>query len=221
MFNVSTKDWCEPNYAMFYNIAECWNTFSSLWICIISIVGMKKLIYHKNRVSVEQLILLGLVFANGILSALYHATLLRFAQFADELSMLLAAVLWNILLSLPRERQSMWFTKIEAAISLTITLLLFCIETELDKGYSRLWFTILLLVGMKRSHKVAVTFPNMYAHFRIAYFLWLFGGIAWMLDQLLCNTIGHWGGHAIWHIASGTGAYYLNMAIGEMPVIPI
>jgi dihydroceramidase len=218
MFTPSTKDWCEPNFVVLPWVAEFWNTATSLWISYLSVVALRRLHGHRRALTLSQVIIMSLVFANGLLSGLYHATLWRFAQFADELSMLLAVLIWNTVLTAVTDDRDLSRTKRIAPGLSAASLTLFCLEYELDCGISRAWFAALFVGGIVRTLRFARTFPGLLTPFKRSVALWLVGVVAWLLDQALCSYAGHWGGHALWHLATGTGVFFLNEALKHVHV---
>ena len=88
---TSPMKWCEPLYQYSEYIAEFWNSFSSLFFTLISILtyyNMKnrKLSFYNNRVVINLLTYYSLI---GPTSFLFHCTLNFYAQFLDESSVLL------------------------------------------------------------------------------------------------------------------------------------
>jgi dihydroceramidase len=89
-------DWCEPNYAVSPYVAEWWNTLSSVVMVGVATEGWRRVADAPLR---YRLGMAGLA-AVGTGSALFHGTLLRAAQAADELPMvgLGLACVWTLLL---------------------------------------------------------------------------------------------------------------------------
>jgi dihydroceramidase len=85
-------DWCEPNYLYGPWVAEAWNTASSLVLVVLGVLGMFRL--HGLRFRLGMFGLAGV----GAGSALFHGSLVRLAQAADELPMvwLGLACVWTI-----------------------------------------------------------------------------------------------------------------------------
>ena len=55
----------------------------------------------------------------------------------------------------------------------------------------------------------------------LTFWLWLVGVTVWIIDQVACDYIGHWGGHAMWHICTGTGVFFLNEALKEVRLMGV
>lgn len=87
---LSDIDWCEAKYTHTIYIAEIKNTLSSL---IISAVALYGWMYHcpQPKYSLGWVLLVVV----GLASAMFHATLLLFWQYVDELS-IFALVLWLV-----------------------------------------------------------------------------------------------------------------------------
>ena len=88
---TATTDFCEPNYAVSFYVAEFYNAFSSLPLCVVSVCGVRHCILMK--LGVEQALCYAVVGVIGLGSVAFHATLTREGQVLDELPML-----WVILL---------------------------------------------------------------------------------------------------------------------------
>jgi dihydroceramidase len=82
----SSVDFCEPNYYISKYIAEFHNTWSSLFITLISIFGFKYCNNTNEKRHSGMFILLGVV---GIGSVFLHATLHWLGQSIDEIPMML------------------------------------------------------------------------------------------------------------------------------------
>lgn len=78
-------DWCERNYVVSPSIAEYYNTFSSLLMCVSGIAITMRV--RRVRTQVLPLSAAGpIIFALGVASAVYHATLSLPWQRADEVA---------------------------------------------------------------------------------------------------------------------------------------
>ena len=78
----STVDWCEPNYSVSYYIAEFFNTFSSLAMVFVGLVGMwmHRGPQFENRYKYA----FGSVAIVGVGSAAFHGTLLFSLQVSAD-----------------------------------------------------------------------------------------------------------------------------------------
>ena len=81
-------DWCEPNYVVSPYIAEFWNTLSSVAIFLVGAYGVWR--WARSRGDLEPRFGAGFLWlaAVGLGSTLFHGTLLRLPQAADELPMI-------------------------------------------------------------------------------------------------------------------------------------
>ena len=86
LYLPSSLDWCEYNYIYNNYIAEFWNTITGIFLCISSIILLRK---QKNKKLYFSNILLFIV---GIGTILFHATLLYIFQLLDEIPMILIAI---------------------------------------------------------------------------------------------------------------------------------
>ncbi len=83
----SNVDWCEPNYVHSVFVAEWWNTWSSFAIVALAIVVGVRARRVPWRDKPRFALAAFAVAVVGVGSALFHGTLLRTAQAADELPM--------------------------------------------------------------------------------------------------------------------------------------
>jgi hypothetical protein len=77
-------NWCEPDYAVHPQIAEFWNTVTSLVMLLLGVFGAAAVRWCEARVRAEMWSLA----AVGAGSALFHGSLLYGLQLLDELPML-------------------------------------------------------------------------------------------------------------------------------------
>ena len=85
-------NWCEVDYATTPYVAELWNTLTSLLYCVEAVLLLH---LHGARVIARvpyARVILGAVFATGVGSTLFHATLRYDMQLLDELPMYALAV---------------------------------------------------------------------------------------------------------------------------------
>lgn len=83
---TANTNWCEADYAVSHYVAEFWNSFSSLVIVAHGVYGILRHPFMELRFYTSYLFF-GVV---GIGSFLFHATLWRSMQLADELPMMWA-----------------------------------------------------------------------------------------------------------------------------------
>jgi len=89
----SSIDWCERNYVVTPYVAEFFNSISSLVIMIPALVHLRAI--WRFNLEPRFAVVTVWVAAIGAGSFLFHATLLKTAQFADELPMIYAMCAWN------------------------------------------------------------------------------------------------------------------------------
>jgi dihydroceramidase len=85
----ATAQFCEPKYAFFNEIAEFWNTTSSLCYVVCGIYALRQTMALglNSRFAVAYFTL----FATGCGSCFFHLTMRYWAELADELPMLFLA----------------------------------------------------------------------------------------------------------------------------------
>eukprot|EP00484_Ammonia_sp_Unknown_P004483 CAMPEP_0197055528 /NCGR_PEP_ID=MMETSP1384-20130603/67361_1 /TAXON_ID=29189 /ORGANISM="Ammonia sp." /LENGTH=266 /DNA_ID=CAMNT_0042489141 /DNA_START=29 /DNA_END=829 /DNA_ORIENTATION=+ len=207
----SLVDWCEPNYIVSYYVAEFYNTFSSLPITVLAIIGIYVTMCGKNGTKeIRFLVTFLLLGSVGIGSAAFHLTLRYWGQLFDELPMMLGslALLYCIYMTDSTPNQSHW--KVTAFFiawgSLQIYLYLF---------YQ--WYFLFLLnyggqtlaqavFGYTKCKRLAnATCRRL---FGLAIYIYLCGLTLWLVDQKYCHQLqGLINLHAFWHIFAGYASY--------------
>ncbi len=84
----SNVDWCEPNYLHSTYVAEWWNTWSSFAIVVLAVVVLLRARRLPWKAKPRFAAAAFAVAVVGLGSALFHGTLLRVSQAADELPMI-------------------------------------------------------------------------------------------------------------------------------------
>ena len=218
----SNVDWCEPNYIVTSHIAEFFNSMSSL---IIVVSGMYGLYKHWNTVETRYLYAFTIITVVGLGSSLFHGTLMREWQLADELPMVwgngifVYCILtmedspeWKHALVIKKKNNNYIYVLVglEVISSFAITYLdskdqtifLFCYSSGalyiMYKNYQ-------LDFNHNRSHEIVF--------FDVGMICYIGGLFVWLIDRLYCSSVVfgipiqklHL--HSFWHVFAGSGTY--------------
>lgn len=206
---VAAIDWCERNYVVTPSIAEFYNSLSSLLLCVAGIAITLRV--RRARTRALPLDAAGpIIFALGVASAVFHATLSLPWQRADEVAenVGVTALLHS---ALRAGAGSSSARRTAGDVSFTLHALVAAAGVV---GVSFFLFAELHLVGVsiaatRASNAAAPAHPAanaaFHAHLRVAVISILCGGAAWLVDRLACSTVLampiHLQLHAWWHVA--------------------
>ncbi len=198
-YETSPMKWCETIYQYSPYIAEFWNSITALSFIFISIFG-----YYKNSEKTTLLkksktdytliwFFLGLISPTSLL---FHITLNYYAQFVDELSILLFAwYLFKLIYNLPISRYLLYTTT-----SCLISLLLPSLSP----------FILIALISLLtlKQNKIFNKTKNSKKIWNISYNLGIFSIFLWLLDFIcIINT------HSYWHIFIALTGYYFTILL--------
>ena len=93
---------CEENYAWTRYIAEWWNTWSNLPICLAGLWAVWWL--RREKAETRFFVQAWLIVLVGLGSAMFHATLTFHCQLLDELPMVYALTVWWCVVFVPHRR---------------------------------------------------------------------------------------------------------------------
>lgn len=192
-WNSSPVNWCEKDYVYSNNIAEFWNTVSSLYMSAVSIWW-----WNNNLISKR---ILTCLFFVGIFSAYFHSTLSRCGQLADELGIL---VLMFFVLQQIYPVKVYFFAP--PVITSIIVLPTYSAYIMLSSG------CILAIDILKKSRNLSVSL-------NVKYYT-ITGGtlttvsiILWTIDKMFCKYIYPLHLHFFWHIIISHAICQLNVGI--------
>eukprot|EP00030_Apusomonadida_sp_AF-17_P004035 a4440_101.p1 GENE.a4440_101~~a4440_101.p1 ORF type:complete len:263 (-),score=72.35 a4440_101:346-1107(-) len=210
----ATINWCEDDYAVTGNIAEFWNSLSSLAFCLFGALGLIQTAKHggEKRFVFQ---FLGVILI-GIGSTAFHATLLLYAQQADETPMVWSILTWTLLLF--GDDVSRWSPALGNAFPFVL-----CLYGAAFSVFH--WFVpTTTFFQVHFTFFVALNIVRLTAHYRACHdararrivHLYigsvLVGAAFWMVDFHFCATIRQWvfnpQGHAIWHLILGGSTYF-------------
>ncbi|MES1910137.1 MAG: hypothetical protein MHM6MM_002791 [Cercozoa sp. M6MM] len=227
LFGVSDSniDWCEEDYAVTPLVAEFWNTLSSLPMVFMGICLC--VASARSRPNERRFLFAGASLAVvGAGSTLFHATMRRWAQAADELPMLYAcAVLFYLLMDVPSEKQpkALRFDRTNLAIfcvvyAVGMTLLYACFPENywiFLVGYSLLLYSVTGLSGANLYFRWKELEHTRVRKLFLASMVSYFSGVAlWLIERRFCEVVRPLQLHAWWHVGAGVGTFlWINFAV--------
>lgn len=216
-------DFCEPNYFVSDQIAEFHNTWSSVLITLLAIVGF---LYcnptNESRFSVMYFF----IGAVGIGSVALHCTLHWLPQSSDEIPMLWQSLSMLYALCVMHDEKQSARTKTIGLAFIVIGVLETIVYYCFRQIYAVFIVTFILSSAIVTSWTAYLAFyegDSVQRSLRskvfitaITYFL-VYGVTVWLVDMHLCELLMPYylaiptGGltlHVLWHIFSALGTYY-------------
>ena len=182
----STIKFCEPDYETNIYIAEYYNTISAFFYIIIGIFVIR----------IDKNIAFSL-FLLGITTGIFHMTMRKYGQVADEISMLI--LVFRI------------FQRIKK-ISIYYLYLILSIYTISNDyfiifmlGFTGLLFYLYYNVLVLNKYKYTIQKLN---NVRTSFYLIMAASICWIIDICFCNYITILNFHSIWHILTALVIWY-------------
>ena len=180
----TTVSFCEKKYDRIYWIAEYNNTVSAGFYLIFGLFFLFTKIKH---VGTSMIIL-------GISTAVMHGTLRFYGQWLDECSMLI--VTYSGIQLIDKSFSNYGY--------IVLTLLYFAIK-EYFILFFLLFTSMQLYIFYLSCHKNVSYYQKI---FILEYMIcFIIGFICWIIDQTLCNEIGDFPFHALWHLFSSYGMF--------------
>lgn len=206
----SLKDWCEGNYVVSHYFAEFYNTFSSLPITCMAILGLSTMCYSAiQRVEWRHIVVWNLLGIVGLGSALFHMTLRYWGQIFDVLPMMMDSVSFGYCLYMTDSEPNVSYWKTDLTF---ISWALFICFMYLYTKIHLLFFLIYgvqtvatIIVGYRKTKRWAN--PLAIYLFHIAWCLYGIGWALWVIDQNFCEFTQPYHLHSIWHLCAGYGSY--------------
>ena len=197
-YKTSPIKWCEPEFVYTYYIVEFWNTITSLSFSLLAYysyydIKKRKLSIRNNKRINLMFFLMSLI---GPTSFFFHATLNFFAQFLDEVSIILFLLFCM--------KEVLLFSNI-----LLYFLSIFCMIVS--------WFFpsispfILLTTGTLltlNTRKAVENSENSLKVWNKGIYYGIFAIFLWLMDFIcIINT------HSYWHIFISISVYHFNLII--------
>ena len=226
---VSSVDWCEPNYLHSAYVAEWWNTLSSLAIVGLALYGLWQALCRRpfELRFAAGFVMMALV---GLGSVAFHGTLLRSAQATDELPMVLTGLIYVYVLLCRHDQsgaRSPWILPVLAIYAATVIVGYFVVHQ-----YFQLFMTAYaLIIAYLTVATARVAFreddgPEMRAFFGASVGSYV-GGVTllWLPEHvwLACDhPLQRLQLHALFHLTSAVGSYaWLRMMMHHRDRHPV
>ncbi|MBW0515580.1 hypothetical protein O181_055295 [Austropuccinia psidii MF-1] len=232
--STSSIDWCEANYAISRYIAEFANTLSNLVFVSWALFGIKKCRDEKLPLSLA-LCQVGIALV-GIGSFLFHATLKYEWQLGDELPMIFCSCFITYVAFDTGRSPSILVRALPFFLSLYALTVTVIYLNYPNPVFHQVSYGFIQLLATIRVAYVIQSLPNASNAERrnrsdviwcetFGTGIFLLGFLFWNLDNLFCDQISKakaflgvpWSfvleGHAWWHLATGTGAYFIVIGI--------
>lgn len=208
MFNTthlsSSIDWCENNYEVTYHIAEFVNSFSSLFISVVGLIGTH---YHPNiTVLYINLILIGLT------SFYFHSTLSVAGQMADELSIMVAIISTTIYIN------SFILRWIPNGLMLFISIIKFVSMFIFPEFNRFILFTWSLVILKYFKYFYDMSSNKIKHNIKMAVMYFATATSCWLIDYMCIHNLSLYYLHGWWHILIGMCGYYVFVAIDDMTI---
>ncbi len=189
---MSQLNWCEKDYAQHPNIAEFWNTITSMSFIAIAAFG---LCFNKLKVQyMYSYCILGLI---GTASIMFHATLTDINRLFDEWSIALFIFYFLDQIVIVKRKWLGAFFFLELVLGIYLpTVHCICLIVEALTGYLYLYVTLdpnVSLFTRLEIDKLKTTF--------------ICALIVWLLDFTWTCQWVNW--HSLWHLLSSISGYYL------------
>ena len=206
---ATSPDWCEQNYTVSPYIAEFWNFATSIPIFALAFYGF--VFGLRQRYETRVLAPLLLMSIVGLGSCAFHGTLQLWGQALDELSMIWAAasLLYAVLEPSPTLLRP-WLGPALATYCSAFSVAYFYLPEYF------VWFLISYIVlvlslffGALRSYG-AVRNASVRLMLVVSALFYV-GGFAllWLPDKLMCSRVQPYQFHALFHLTSTVGPWYL------------
>lgn len=192
----STIDWCEPNYYYNDNIAEFWNTISSIFLIYLGIYG-----YYQTKS--KKILLLSIV---GIGSVLFHVNLTWKTQLLDEIPML-----FTVCYYLDNRHRKYHIYKIKFLFT-TLIYIYFKSYLIFTSVFTMLLFLFIVdlsvqIMVVKSSYCRIIYINNL----KLCIKLLIVAFLMWNIDHILCFYKINLHTHMLWHLFSGYAIYILML----------
>jgi dihydroceramidase len=217
---TSSIDWCELNYDVTVYICEFSNCLSSGAIMAAGVAGLA---LHWRVLETRFALAFLAIFAVGLGSVGFHATLHHEWQMADEVPMLWSALImtWILIESEREEKFGPWLPVALFTHGCVVTAAVAISAGNVQFYLFHLSFGSLEFFSLWRVYQLwkACTEPHIQACFRRGFGCYGLGLVCWTTDLLFCEAMRTLPGnpqlHAWWHIFVSGGLYMLCVLVGR------
>jgi dihydroceramidase len=215
---TSSIDWCELNYDVTVYICEFSNCLSSGAIMAAGVAGLA---LHWRVLETRFALAFLAIFAVGLGSVGFHATLHHEWQMADEVPMLWSALImtWILIESEREEKFGPWLPVALFTHGCVVTAAVAISAGNVQFYLFHLSFGSLEFFSLWRVYQLwkACTEPHIQACFRRGFGCYGLGLVCWTTDLLFCEAMRTLPGnpqlHAWWHIFVSGGLYMLCVLV--------
>jgi len=208
---TSSVDWCEPNYLWSAWVAEPFNTASSLAMVFVGVFGW----WRHRHLPVRYRVAYALLALVGLGSVAFHATLKFGLQMLDELPMLYLVLVIVYILQDGREALRLGFI----VYGLALTFAAAATRGVVEFYAFHVSFGSLELFALAKTYllqrRAATPVRRLYA---LGMSLYAIAIAVWFADLKLCDAVGAFKLHAVWHVLVSLGFYILLRVIALQKV---
>jgi dihydroceramidase len=224
--HTSSVNFCEPDYFVSDYIVEFHNTWSSILITVLAIIGY---LYGNPTKELRFSVMYFFVAVVGIGSTLLHGTMHWFFQSSDEIPMLWGSLSNLYGLCVMNEDRGSSRSRTYAWIFFTIGMLQTIVYYTFQQFYASFIIVFVTSSACVTTWTAYLAFYEPNAAYRpIRVTLWLsalryfviYGAGVWLVDFHMCRTLTpyyqHTAGitlHVLWHAFSSIGAYYIILLL--------
>lgn len=218
----SSISWCENDYVYSIYIAEFWNSISGLALCTSAIL---QIIYHHPKHNIECKIQI-YTFLVGIGTILFHSTLLYIWQLLDEIPMLLMVQSYIDYINFIHYQRT--FDNKILKLQIYIITISYFINHSYQVFLFQIFFTIyvLILIYKLRTYYVFTksslwkitrkSNKNFLSNCIFSAKVFTVSLICWKFEHYFCSLYNDYNIlqlHAIWHVLTSVGLFYINKAL--------
>ena len=220
---TASVDWCEINYQVSHYICEFFNTFSSISMCFVGILGYY---LQKDFLETRFVVALSMITIVGLGSFAFHATLKQPMQMLDEVPMLWDALSLTYIL-LENEHAKLyhgaWFPVFLVFYGVGASVLVAFTSGLMQFVAFHVSFALLEFFCLYRIYSLKKEFSGEKKMNQIAdvgFYTFCAALFCWQLDINFCKTLSHLPFgipnpqfHSWWHVLVSIGLYDLTTFI--------
>ena len=222
---TSSVDWCEINYQVSSYICEFFNSFSSIAMVLVGILGY---LLQKDLLETRFVVAMSMISLVGMGSFAFHATLKQPMQMLDEVPMLWDALsMLYILLeneAAPARSYGNWLPVVLVCYGVGTSLLVALTEGIVQFVAFHVSFATLEFYCLYSIYRLNKTMGDgnkeMNRLFRYGFYTFMTALVCWQLDINFCKTLSHLPFgipnpqlHSWWHVLVSIGLYDMTAFI--------
>ena len=215
---TSNIDWCETNYALSPYIAEFFNSLTSLAFVVAGIYGIVQC--RRTGADIKfTLCCIGIALV-GVGSTLFHATMLRETQTADEAPMGVVSSLFLYIMctshpGATKARKRNLATFLTIYTSAMYAIMFIFPEKAWIFHLTLVWIVAACVIVMVQIYKEAdgkepAFHPRLQPLIEYTIAFAIISWTLWSVEPLVCNSLlGHLQLHAWWHLGMASACFCL------------